>query len=111
MSSIFDRLAKRSAFPLDIDGVVIHITEPTMGQISRIQKLDVNDATGLAFGLCLVDSNGVREFSELDGETDEGFSRRIMAMTSNCTVSTIKEISKAILRLAKPVEEDTLIKN
>lgn len=111
MASIFDRLDTRKAYPIDIDGTVVHVTEPTMGQIGRIQKLDVNDATGLALGLCLVNERGDREFCELDGESDEDFSRRIMVLTANCTVTTIKKLSEAILRLTKPVEAGLLIKN
>lgn len=111
MSGTFDRLKKRTAFPVDIDGEIVHVTEPTMGQISRIQKVNTTDSTGLALGLCVVDSNGVREYTEAEGETDEEFSQRVMELASNCTVSTIKKISEAILRLAKPADMEPLIKN
>jgi hypothetical protein len=110
-TNIFTRLEKRKAFPLDVDGEVIHITEPTMGQISRIQNVGNADSTGLAFGLCLVDSNGSRLIDQLPDEADQDFSRRVMEMASNLTVSSVKKISEAILRLSKPVDQVPLQKN
>ena len=110
MSNIFDRIQKRKVYPVTIEGEVIHVTEPTLGQISRIQKIDTADSTGLALGLCLVDPNGDRIFLE-NGDTDEAFSRRVVELAENCTASTIKIIVEAILKLAKPVKPDPLIKN
>ena len=120
MSNIFDRIQKRKAYPITIEGETIFVTEPTLGQISRIQKIDTAHSTGLALGLCLVDFNGNRIFLEdvrlkddatPECETDEEFSRRVIEQASNCTASTIKIIVEAILKLAKPVKADPLIKN
>jgi hypothetical protein len=112
MVNIFTRLEKRKAFPVDIDGETIHVTEPTMGQIARIQKLGTEDSTGLALGLCIVDPSGVPVFEIMEGiEDDLSFSRRVMKEAESLTPSVIKRISDAILALTKPVKVESLVKN
>lgn len=111
MSGVFDRIEKRKAFPIDVNGEVMHVAEPTMNQIDRIQRLKSNQATGLALGLCLVDEGGTRLFNPEPDQTDAAFADRILVEASDCTVSAIRTLSEGILKLVKPVDQESLAKN
>lgn len=108
---VFQRIEKRKAFPIDVNGEVMHITEPTMNQIDRIQRLQGNQATGLALGLCLVDAGGTRLFNTEPEETDAAFADRVLLDAAECTVSAIRLLSEGILKLVKPVSQESLVKN
>jgi len=108
---VFERLEKRRAFPIDVDGETLHIAEPTLNQIDRIQRMQGTMATGLALGFCLVDSGGNRLFNQGVDEHDEAFADRVLLEASDCTVSAIRVLSEGILKLVKPVSQESLVKN
>jgi len=111
MSGIFQRFAKRKSYPVDIDGEVAYICEPTIGQIDRVQALGGAKSTGLAIGFCMVHQGGAHVFSALPDESDEAFADRVLSEANDCTVSVVRQISDAILKLIKPVDQDALAKN
>ena len=111
MANVFSRIDKRAAFPVEVGDETVWIREPTIGEITRIQALATEQATGLALGLCLVDKAGVREIPQMPDESDADFSSRVIAMADNCTVAVIRKLSDAILKLTKPVDQKALEKN
>ena len=111
-TSIFTRVEKRKAFPVEVAGQVVHIAEPTMGQIRRVKALGGENSTGLALGFCLVNSAGDRLLEQPEGESDADFAQRVLeGPISDLTISEVTAISAAILRLSKPVSQDSLAKN
>jgi len=111
MTSVFAKLSKRRAYPVDIDGEVVHVCEPTIGQIERISKLSDSQSTGLALALCLVDEEGHRLFETNNGETDDVLAARVLEEADGVTLSVMRTLSDAIMKLTRAVPAETLEKN
>lgn len=116
MASLFDRVAKRTAYPVRIGDGVIHVCEPTYALIDRVKAMKPSDngedlRTGLTLALCVVNEDGSQAFPANDGETDEQLAKRVSNEAKVLTPSAIRQISDAITRLLNPVNGDELTKN
>ena len=113
MASIFDRISKRSAFPVTINGETIHVCEPTWDEIDRFAKFTGGVELGhaLTLGICLVNPDGSKAFEPMDGEDDMAFAQRVRDAAGNIQPSTIKAIEDAIAKLTKPVDQGEIAKN
>ena len=111
MSSVFQKVAKRKAYPVEIDGETMHVSEPTFGKIDRFKSLGGEKSTWLALGLCLVSENGETLFTIEPAETDEQFADRVMTDAQDVTPSVVKALSDAIMKLINPVKQEALEKN
>ena len=108
---MFQKITKRKAYPVEIEGETLHVCEPTIGQIERVRKLGGEQSTGLALALCVVSESGVPLFEIIDGESDEDLANRVLVEAKDVTLSAIKALSDAILKLSNPVKPDTVEKN
>lgn len=111
MASIFDRIDKRQAFPVDgFDGVFV--CEPTFGQIDRISGAATpNEKNAMALALCVVDATGNPVFPQNAGESDADFLARAVVAAADTRPSFMKAVQAAIGKLLKTQEPDELAKN
>ena len=79
MASIFDRISKRAAFPVEINGETIHVCEPTWDEIDRFKAFagGVELGHALTLALCLVNPDGSKAFPAAEGENDEALAKRV----------------------------------
>ena len=117
MASVFERIDTRAAFPVDINGQVIHVCEPTFGEIDRIGAMAPKDKngfdgrTGLTLALCIVTADGSKAFPAAESESDESLARRVTEETKRLTPSALRAITDAIHKLIAPVDSVELAKN
>lgn len=111
MANIFERIAKRAAHPLEIDGETIYVREPTFGECERVNALTGQQRTGLTLAFCLVTRSGEREYPPQSGESDEALAVRVLSDMSAITPSTLNAIHAKLDTLTKPVDEEKLAKN
>lgn len=109
--SIFSVIAKRQAYPIEINGGTIHVCEPTFSEIDRVRNLTGEQTTGLSLALCCVDANGEKLFPKQDGETDAALADRVLVEAADLTVSTVQAIMAAIQKLTKPASVEKIEKN
>lgn len=111
MASVFDRIANRKAFPVEMNGGTIYVCEPTFKQVKQVQKLDGDQATGLALACCVVNADCSPVFTREAGETDEALAERVLEEASVLTPSEMQTINAAIFKLISPAKQDELTKN
>lgn len=111
MASVFDRIARRKAYPVEMNGGTIFVCEPTFKQVKRVQKLEGDAATGMALACCIVNEDGSEVFAQAEGEDDAAFAVRVLDEASVLTPSELKTIQEAIFRLISPANQDELTKN
>lgn len=115
MANHFERVAKRAAYPVEINGGTLYVKEPSYDEIDLVKAMTPVDGkdlrTGLTLALCVVNEDGSQAYSRQDGETDEQLASRVLADAKILGPSAIRKISDAIERLLKPAEPDELIKN
>lgn len=111
MASVFDRIARRKAYPVELNGGTLFVCEPTLGQVKQVQKLDGEQATGLALAFCVVNEDGSPVFTQGCEEGNEQFADRVLKDASVLTPSEMTAISNAIFKLISPAKPDELTKN
>lgn len=115
MASLFDRVANRSAYPVEINGATVHVREPSYDIIDRVKGMQAVDGedlrTALTLALCVVNDDGSPAFPKVDGETDQQLAKRVAIEAKVLTPSDMRKIHDAISKLLKLAEPDELVKN
>ncbi len=113
MASIFDRIAKRAAFPVTINGETIHVCEPTWDEIDRAKNFTggAELSHALTLAICLVNSDGSKAFPAADGEDDTTLAKRVRSQAGSIQPSTIRAIEAAVAKLTTPADPGELAKN
>lgn len=115
MASIFDRLEKRQAFPVELRGGTIYLREPTFADLKRISTIakdSDNRAGALAVALCVVEEDGTIAFPPADGESDADLADRVLtAVEGRLTPSDMRKIEDGIKKLTAPPDAEELAKN
>jgi len=109
--SLFEKIAKRASFPVEINGGQIYVAEPTYGEIARVAKLHGDLRTGLSLALCIVNGDGKKALTPADSESDESLADRALVEMDDITPSMLTIIMDAIERLSKRPSSEKLEKN
>ena len=110
MASVFDRIEKRTAFPVEgVEGLFVR--EPLIGELSLSLSMPEERQNGMLFAFCVVDADGSPVMARDDGETDEAFSIRASDSAKLMRSSVYAAVRKAIGVLLKPQAPEELAKN
>ena len=109
--SIFSKIGKRSATPVELSVGTFHLREMTIGECERVRAAPDGVRDNLVLALSLVDESGALLMAQQDGETDEQLSERMKADCKDISVLDMERLATAIEKLLKPVNTERLAKN
>lgn len=109
--SIFSKIGKRSATPVELSVGTFYLREMTIGECERIRSAPEGVRDHLVLALSLVDESGALLMSQQGSETDEQLSERMRADCKDISVLDMERLATAIERLLKPVNAEKLAKN
>lgn len=109
--SIFSKIGKRSATPVELSVGTFHLREMTIGECERVRAAPDGVRDNLVLALSLVDESGALLMAQQDGETDEQLSERMKSDCKDISVLDMERLATAIEKLLKPVNAERLAKN
>jgi hypothetical protein len=109
--SIFTKIGKRSATPVELSVGLFHLREMTIGECERIRAAPESIRDNLVLALSLVDESGALLMPQQDGETDEQLSERMKTDCKDISVLDMERLATAIEKLLKPANAEKLAKN
>ena len=79
MSSIFDKIKKRAAYPFKmVNGETVYLRSLTIGQLRELEPFKHDDAAnGFAIGCCLLNDDLTPAFTRESGQSAEDFGRSV----------------------------------
>lgn len=110
--SVIDRLRKRRAYPVSIDGEEIKIRALLESELKAVSDFrDDDESIGFAIGCSVLDADGSQMFMAKQGESPKEFGGRILAEL-DLPSDTKAELTSKILKLSQgPLKPDDLKKN
>lgn len=124
MSPVLERLRKKRAYPVKIDGDVFHVRSLTIGELRRLDAVSVmadsTDSaeekaqlrTGLFYALAIcADETGEAAFPKLVDESDASLARRIKDEFSDVPLETLRAIGEAVQKIGQTPKVETIVKN
>lgn len=110
--SVIERLQKRRAYPVSIDGDVIHIRALRASELAVASGFQNDDESiGFVIGYGVVNDDGSQAILQVEGETAKDFGARVLS-TLDLPLDTRSEITSKIMKLSNgPLSEDELKKN
>jgi len=110
MASVFDRIEKRAALPVEgCDGVFVR--EPLIGELSLSLSMPEARQNGMLFAFCVVDADGVPVMARNEGEPDEAFSIRASDAAKLMRSSVYAAVRKTSGQLLTPPAPEERAKN
>lgn len=109
--SIFSKIGKRSATPVELSVGTFHLRELTIGECERVRNAPDGVRDNLVLALSLVNESGDLLMPQQDGETDEQLCERMKADIRDISVLDVQRLTDGIEKLLKPVNAEKLAKN
>lgn len=113
MSSLFEKLKKRRAYPVqNLDGVFVRLL--TQGEKTHVATFEDQDQRGyFLLGKILCNEDGSQDLTQAEGEKDLEFAERVRVSMVDVDDGTISDIVDTYQKLTRgeriPIE--TIIKN
>lgn len=109
--SIFSKIGKRSATPVELSVGTFHLRELTIGECERVRAAPDGVRDNLVLALSLVNESGELLMPQQDDETDEQLCERMKVDIKDISVMDVQRLTEAIEKLLKPVNAERLAKN
>lgn len=108
MSKVCDKLTKRRAFPVKVNGETIHVRGMTRGEAKVLPGIENEGLQNVyMLGCCLVEEDGTPSFPRKDGEPVVTWLERIEPEFDGIDAATMFEIGYGIELASKPPKQET----
>lgn len=112
MSNVLERLRKKRAFPVMIDGQEFHVRTPTIGELRRLDAMTADNRTGFLVGCTLCsDASGVQEIPKQADEEDAKWAERVLDALADVPTETIRALSDGVAKISQTPTLEVVVKN
>ena len=112
MSDVLNRLKKKRAYPVTIDGDTFHVRPLTIGELMRLDVIERDQKTGFLLGCALCrDSSGEQEIPQNENESDADWSKRVLQLIADVPTETVRALSEGVATVGRTPNIEAVAKN
>jgi hypothetical protein len=111
MKSVLEKLLKRQAYPVEIEGETLFVRALTTGESLRVATFNETDKLVFALSRCMCGQDGSDLFPTYDGESDANYIKRMAATVNEFPQPLTERLTTAIGKVSKVPSPEDLQKN
>lgn len=112
MSDVLNRLKKKRAYPVEVDGESYFVRPLTIGELMRLDTIERESKTGFLIGCALCrDVSGEQEMPRTESESDSDWAKRVLIMIADVPTETIRALSEGVATVGRTPNIEAVAKN
>jgi hypothetical protein len=111
MKSVLEKLLKRQAYPVEIEGETLYVRGLTTGESFRASLLNERQRLMYAVGKCLCNPDGSDIYEQAKEETEIAYAARMTEVVDQFPQRMTQQLTTAISKVSKVPSPEDLQKN